>query len=634
MNGTTTSKTPSRSGSDAERKPTDEHCGCDFGIRIECRGDVHIHNHCAPAGDKGGGGEPTPPAGCTPPAGSCLAPIAGAKHKRSREQKLAALAERVRVPSALAASSLQLLRRHLAGKAPANTLESAAFATLNRMAPAMRDVLACAVDAFDHLPQGQRATLFAPALTFADADSPIDPAALAQAWRAEILGRAGVLAFGDPQGANEERPGRIRVYEPQGEDFFSQVRICRVNDLRTANFIPPLSAGDFTPEELQQDCSPQLVNGQVQVVCALRTSDCPGNTLANACARVPDIVGGAGVVLSGVNYFSTDAKVRLTARAPGTATRDVDAHVFGDVDTPVTEVVEGQTRLVNDCRVHDVISFQVPDDLPPAIYEMRVIVPNITGIAALGDHLESNSEFINVTPSPTARFQIASELLICREETSPGWIGSDEVGLNIVAVALLPDLSTDVPQTNRARFDDVDSGENRSLARVLFAHNAPVIAVALSVLGHEVDGEDAYNQMITSSTDIFVDLVKDQAAFIKSALAAAGGAAALGKLGVVGAIIVAVAAALTLAIDLIIALWAPADLIIEDPTGYTLDDLIARTSANFGAPPAASFKTEGDITVNVTPLDKLPLQYRERREYVSDDEDSRYEIVYRFNRVA
>jgi hypothetical protein len=201
-------------------------------------------------------------------------------------------------------------------------------------------------------------------------------------------------------------------------------------------------------------------------------------------------------------------------------------------------------------------------------------------------------------------------------------------------VALLPDLSTDVPQTNRARFDDVDSGENRSLARVLFAQNAPVIAVALSVLGHEVDGEDAYNQMITSSTDIFVDLVKDQAAFIKSALAAAGGAAALGKLGVVGAIIVAVAAALTLAIDLIIALWAPADLIIEDPTGYTLDDLIARTSANFGAPPAASFRTEGDITVNVTPLDKLPLQYRERREYVSEDEDSRYEIVYRFNRVA
>ena len=50
--------------------------------------------------------------------------------------------------------------------------------------------------------------------------------------------------------------------------------------------------------------------------------------------------------------------------------------------------------------------------------------------------------------------------------------------------------------------------------------------------------------------------------------------------------------------DLIIALWAPADLIIEDPTGYALLDLA------------------------------------ERREYASSDDDSRYAIVYRFNRTA
>jgi hypothetical protein len=38
--------------------------------------------------------------------------------------------------------------------------------------------------------------------------------------------------------------------------------------------------------------------------------------------------------------------------------------------------------------------------------------------------------------------------------------------------------------------------------------------------------------------------------------------------------------------------------------------------------------------VKVTPLDKIPQQYRERREYISDDEDSRYEIVLRYNRLA
>jgi hypothetical protein len=31
---------------------------------------------------------------------------------------------------------------------------------------------------------------------------------------------------------------------------------------------------------------------------------------------------------------------------------------------------------------------------------------------------------------------------------------------------------------------------------------------------------------------------------------------------------------------------------------------------------------------------KLPLEYHETREYVSDDQDSRYEITYRYNRLA
>jgi len=48
----------------------------------------------------------------------------------------------------------------------------------------------------------------------------------------------------------------------------------------------------------------------------------------------------------------------------------------------------------------------------------------------------------------------------------------------------------------------------------------------------------------------------------------------------------------------------------------------------------ATYKTHGGIEVNVTPVDKGPLQYCERREYVSEDEDSRYEITLRYNRVA
>ena len=38
--------------------------------------------------------------------------------------------------------------------------------------------------------------------------------------------------------------------------------------------------------------------------------------------------------------------------------------------------------------------------------------------------------------------------------------------------------------------------------------------------------------------------------------------------------------------------------------------------------------------MTINPLEKIPTQYKERREYRSDEEDSRYEIVLRYNRVA
>jgi hypothetical protein len=266
---------------------------------------------------------------------------------------------------------------------------------------------------------------------------------------------------------------------------------------------------------------------------------------------------------------------------------------------------------------------------------MQVVMPNITGITALGDRLLSNQELIEVVPPPTARFQISLETLVCRKETAPARFGSDEVGLRLLALPLLADLSVGAPQVSSRRFGDVDSGDTRDLGQLLFDQRQQIIAVALAVIGHEVDGEAAYANQVTAVTDVFIDLVKDQAEFLKGALAAAGiGAKDIAKLGSTGLIAVAIAIAVLLAIDLVVALWAPADLIIQDPTGYTLLELVERTGAAFPMPPPSTFRTEGDIDVKVTPLDKLPNQYRELRRYDSDDEESRYEITTRFNRVA
>jgi hypothetical protein len=85
---------------------------------------------------------------------------------------------------------------------------------------------------------------------------------------------------------------------------------------------------------------------------------------------------------------------------------------------------------------------------------------------------------------------------------------------------------------------------------------------------------------------------------------------------------------------LILAAWAPADLLIEDSLRFTLSDLDALTSADLPLPVVAQYISQQGIKVKIVPLEKIPTQYRERREYRSDAEDSRYEIVLRYNRVA
>ena len=247
---------------------------------------------------------------------------------------------------------------------------------------------------------------------------------------------------------------------------------------------------------------------QAQVVCQVRTTDCPGNTLGSVCAVVPDVALGDGVVLQGVNYFSIDAKVRFTDKQTGTAVRDVDAHVWGDVDTLVTEPINGNTVLINDCRVHDRRTFQVPDDLAPTVYQLQVVVPNITGISVFGPELVSNSEFINVIPSPTARFQIVTESITARQETSPAWLDSDEVGLHTLAFPF--DLNFQpIEPLQEQKFKDIqdvdfDSGTRRDITRKVFEHDQPILGMLLVVLGDEIDSQRFYDKEITSQWDFFV----------------------------------------------------------------------------------------------------------------------------------
>ena len=104
-------------------KLTTESC-CDIDVHIQNTGDVHIYN-CSPPAPT----EPcveTPPPPCPPEEvfGSCIPAVAGAKHKLGRDFKIKQLAETVRVPSAIASSTMHMARRFLLGKTPGNAIEA------------------------------------------------------------------------------------------------------------------------------------------------------------------------------------------------------------------------------------------------------------------------------------------------------------------------------------------------------------------------------------------------------------------------------------------------------------------------------------------------------------------------------
>jgi hypothetical protein len=319
----------------------------------------------------------------------------------------------------------------------------------------------------------------------------------------------------------------------------------------------------------------------------------------------------------------------------------VDAHVVGDVETPLTEVVNGVSVPIRDARVHDRMTYVVPGDLPPDVYAVQVVLPNVSGIPELGDPILSNSQFIRVAPPETARFTITSETLTAVEETSPAFFGSDEVRVRVraypVTFGLTELLLGDELGFDSPEFGDVDSGDVRDMKALLFAHQAPIDAMFMSISGFEIDSEKAYREQINTLTDAFLHYLTLAA----KAIGAGVGAAALAiglkdllALGLAHPIVLLIAAAIVVTLVGFLAWWAPADPIITDTIGLTVADLAELTSVDVPMPAPSEYPTQSGITVKVTPLEKAPTQYREQREYVSSKEDSRYQIVLRYNRVA
>jgi hypothetical protein len=609
---------------------------CSVTINITANGNVNIYN-CSksPEEDCGGKGATDEDTSGECAAGACVPLGLGSKPKQSQQDKLERFLRNKTAPSSVAAAFLQAARRFAAGKAPQGEMETVMFNRLNSLSPNMKKLMKCTNKMYDSLPSKYKALFDGSILQ--DINTPVTQDILGSAFGNEI---STTIANTVLMGVMEEVPGKIRLFDiPPGEEVFtSQVKIFKVNDFRTIDNIPALQVGDFLPEEFQQVCVPTIVNDHAEWNCSMQEPPCDGFQLDNVCMRVPQVQSGTSVTLEGSNYFNINAKVRFKIKNTSDNPGEVDAFVSGDITTPATETINGENRIINDSRVHDKIFFTIPADTPPGIYEISVVVPNTSSFPGLGQELVSGIQFIEVVPPLTARFQIATERLWARKETAPQSWGSDEVGIRIITVPILEDLTLLPEQVNSFRFDDVDSQETRTMDRVIFSQSQSVSGVVVSILGHEIDSEDAYTNMVTEWTDVFVDLLKEQIKFIIGSSIAMGIIKKLASAGFWGYVAIAIGVVVVLAIDLFVALWAPADLIIQDTLAFSTTDLVRLTNINVPAPTADSdktlYKTPEEIKVRLMESSKIANQYKEERGYISDDEDSWYNIRLRYNRLA
>ncbi|MBN1659490.1 MAG: hypothetical protein JXA93_13885 [Anaerolineae bacterium] len=593
---------------------------CSITIRIEHVDAINIHNCSTPE-------QVRQPDAQTPAIGTsdCIPLIEGHKPKQDFEARTSSLLANNRVPSALAATFFHQARRFLQGFEPANDLERQNFAILADLPGSMRGTLQCALDRYATTPQKHR--LFSPEIDQLGTD-PLTIDLLASALARELIQRASIAAFDDPSCFETERPGLLRRPPSSGNDDVGSplvINISSVNDLRTNNYVPQLSLGEYRVEEVQQICNPEIHNDSVVQNCAPQQASCPGNMAGDICLRVPEVMPGDAVILQGFNYFSVDGRVRLEASAPGTVVREVDALVCGDITTGLTETVNGTERLIRDSRVHDRLLFTVPEDLPEGVYGIRVIMP-LEG----NDIISPSQQFIRVLAPVTTTYQIASEELKAIAETSPGWLGSDEVGIKVLATAITADAELGPLSSHDFRFGGLDSGDVRDMSRVLF-QQSNVAGAVIAMVGHEIDNDELYEDEVQDWSDAFVALIGSSWDAVAGALGASGVTIAA-LLGAAATAAAAIGSLVTTALHILGATVLRADLIIEDTISLGALDLAARTNINFPAPDAVSYTPSEGIHVTAEALSK-DVQYREKRGYDAPDEGSRYSITLRYNRV-
>ncbi len=562
--------------------------------------------------------------------------------KQSQSEKIANYIANNQVPSSLAGAIVQLTRAFLSGREAQSDLERDAFATLAGLSPQTLAAFTLMVEGIDAMPKETSEKIYDSRFLNISTDFILTAENVGEAFDTELSRRIAI----DLNSTEEElclsgeRPGLERTIgcsDIDGTFDSSCNRVCRigrpglVQSVRTKGFIPRLSPGDYLPNEVQSDCS---ANTDGDVICqTVVFPECDGTIGAgNTCLVIPTAQQGQSLTMQGFNFFSVDAEIVLSL-VGGTKRVSLPAFVCGDLSS--------NAEADADCNVNDLVTFTIPTDLAAGRYQVDVVMPNSAGSFASDFR---NKPLLDILPSADTRFELVADNLNCLEESGFTSFFSDTIDLTILTTEISPDGSLGGLNKMHLRFNDVDTGEQRSISKTLFS--GPLQGtIAMSIIGFEVDGEQAFIDQIDNFQDAFVSLLDGIVGKIGGKVGTAIGAG-IGEL-IGGAIAVsagaAIGAVVTAAIIATVALWLPADLALEDTDGINGIDFSQRTSLNFPNPEQRKFSSTGGVRVTVEACEdteerdfalcsdqaKQASEYLERRQY---NADSRYELTFRYRR--
>ena len=575
-----------------------------------------------------------------------------------------------------------LFERAQKGLAPRNEFEKEMYRFLDAWDPKLRGAFQVGVDAYRKIPAERRCGFETRFDDWPD-DRALDPAFIGKVVAKELiaLGRYGV--FGKRDGAASI--GVMRLWElPLGASLDGVNKtpllgpwpwICAVNPgaddqqwYRNREVVFPdksdFNSVAFDYHEFSLTCTattdpknPKLVSVDCQDnVNTYGLGACDGGInymhkvpgAGLRCLSIPKCVAGQGVALRGFNFLSLATTVVVKKVGGGFPDMVLPCDVMGD-DNPPTKAAS--------CSVRDLAAFTLPRkvrdgvndrEVPTGRYTVELHVPNETHYApepgTPPKEFVSNTALIEVIPSLDVAYQVWVERGNCYEETAgPGddepWFRSYTATYRAVGKKAIEVSGHDI-----FRHEDVESGDWIGFPAVtpFDGRLERDGCVAIAIVGLEVDSDDAAERQVTEFGEaygLYFEQLLTGAVLAPSAGGLGKGLITLAEKGVVTASLVVggIAVAAILVGGLFFAAWAPAD-----PIGYDLLVFDATTLNNLSKPGGASRLPDagnvGGITFSSYPKGSTIIsadvaQYREERQYWSDDEESKYGLDFMITRL-